>query len=163
MDISWEKIMHKIKKHIKNKKIILIIIAIMLFLISIIFGMPQIVKQIIKKQIENRPIIEYEIKNKIDSKSYQIVVKVNNVNGIESVKYTNSKDKEITINSNGKLIVALDYVAQDNFDYEFKIKVKGEEEKTEILHFEIPRIKGNYTLNNGIYVNEPDLNNYNKN
>ena len=155
--------MHKIKKYIKNKKIILIIIAIMLFLISIIFGIPQITRQIIKRQIENRPIIEYEIKNKIDSKSYQIVVKVNNVNGIESVKYLNSKNKEVQVNSNGKLIVALDYIAQDNNDYEFRIKVKGKDETIETLHFEIPRIKGNYTLNNGIYVNEPDLNNYNKN
>ena len=155
--------MHKIKKHIKNKKIILIIIVIMLFLISIIFGIPQITRQIIKRQIENRPLIEYEIKNKIDSKSYQIVVKVNNVNGIESVKYLNSKNKEVQVNSNGKLIVALDYIAQDNNDYEFRIKVKGKDETIETLHFEIPRIKGNYTLNNGIYVNEPDLNNYNKN
>ncbi len=155
--------MHKIKKYIKNKKIILIIIAIMLFLICIVFGIPQITRQIIKRQIENRPIIEYEIKNKIDSKSYQIVVKVNNVNGIESVKYINSKNKEVQVNSNGKLIVALDYIAQDNNDYEFRIKVKGKDETIETLHFEIPRIKGNYTLNNGIYVNEPDLNNYNKN
>ena len=155
--------MHKIKKYIKNKKIILIIIAIMLFLICIVFGIPQITRQIIKRQIENRPIIEYEIKNKIDSKSYQIVVKVNNVNGIESVKYLNSKNKEVQVNSNGKLIVALDYIAQDNNDYEFRIKVKGKDETIETLHFEIPRIKGNYTLNNGIYVNEPDLNNYNKN
>ena len=153
--------MHKIKKYIKNKKIILIIIAIMLFLICIVFGIPQITRQIIKRQIENRPIIEYEIKNKIDSKSYQIVVKVNNVNGIESVKYLNSKNKEVQVNSNGKLIVALDYIAQDNNDYEFRIKVKGKDETIETLHFEIPRIKGNYTLNNGIYVNEPDLNNYN--
>ena len=155
--------MHKIKKNIKNKKIILIIIVIMLFLICIVFGIPQITRQIIKRQIENRPIIEYEIKNKIDNKSYQIVVKVNNVNGIESVKYINSKNKEVQVNSNGKLTVALDYIAQDNNDYEFRIKVKGKDETIETLHFEIPRIKGNYTLNNGIYVNEPDLNNYNKN
>ena len=155
--------MHKIKKHIKNKKIILIIIVIMLFLICIVFGIPQITRQIIKRQIENRPIIEYEIKNKIDNKSYQIVVKVNNVNGIESVKYINSKNKEVQVNSNGKLTVALDYIAQDNNDYEFRIKVKEKDETIETLHFEIPRIKGKYTLNNGIYVNEPDLDNYNKN
>ena len=31
------------------------------------------------------------------------------------------------------------------------------------MHFEIPRIKGNYTLSKGVYVNEPDLTGYNQN
>lgn len=155
------KIKSKIKMQTKTKKIMLIS-AIMLILICIISGTIQITKQIRKKQLENKPLLEYEIKEKIDSKNYQIVVKVNNKDGIESVKYANSKNKEIQINVNGKLTVALDYVAQDNTDYQFKIKVKGKTETTEILHFEIPRIKGNYTLNNGIYVNEPDLTGYNE-
>ena len=151
----------KIKMQTKTKKIMLII-AIMLLLICIISGTLQITRQIRKKQLENKPLLEYDIKDKIDSKNYQIVVKVNNKDGIESVKYTNSKNKDIQINANGKFVVALDYVVQDNTDYEFKIKVKGKNETTETLHFEIPRIKGNYTLNNGVYVNEPDLTGYNK-
>ena len=151
----------KIKMQAKTKKIMLII-AIMLLLICIISGILQITRQIRKKQLENKPLLEYDIKDKIDSKNYQIVVKVNNKDGIESVKYTNSKNKDIQINANGKFVVALDYVVQDNTDYEFKIKVKGKNETTETLHFEIPRIKGNYILNNGVYVNEPDLTGYNK-
>ena len=157
--------MHKMKTKIRMQtrtKKIMLIIAIMLFSICIISGTFQITKQIKKKQLENKPLIEYEIKDKVDSKNYQIVVKVNNENGIESIKYTNPKNQETQINANGKLTVALDYVVQDNTDYEFKIKVKGKDETTENLHFEIPRIKGNYTLNNGVYVNEPDLIGYNK-
>ncbi len=157
--------MHTIKSKIKMKtktKKIMLIIAVILVLICIISGTLQITRQIKKKQLENKPLLEYDIKDKIDSKNYQIVVKVNNKDGIESVKYTNSKNKDIQINANGKFVVALDYVVQDNTDYEFKIKVKGKNETTETLHFEIPRIKGNYILNNGVYVNEPDLTGYNK-
>ena len=55
------------------------------------------------------------------------------------------------------MTVAIDYVAIDKNDYEFKIKLKDKEEQTEILHFEVPRIAGNYTLINGLYVNEPDV------
>ena len=80
----------KIKMQTKTKKIMLII-AIMLLLICIISGTLQITRQIRKKQLENKPLLEYDIKDKIDSKNYQIVVKVNNKDGIESVKYTNSK------------------------------------------------------------------------
>ena len=53
--------------------------------------------------------------------------------------------------------MAIDYQAEDFHDYNFTIKKSSEEETTETLHFEIPRIKGNYTLVNGVYTNEPDL------
>ena len=157
------KIIEKIKKLSKAKKIIITLVAIVLLSVCIISATIQITKQIKIKQLENKPLLEYEIKQKIDSKRYQILVKVNSTEGIESIKYLNQNNKEIQLNPNGKLKVGIDYVAEDNKDYEFTIKIKGKEEKKETLHFEIPRIQGKYTLNNGLYVNEPDLTGYNEN
>ena len=157
------KIIEKIKKQSKAKKIILILVAIILLSVCIVSATIQITRQIKISQLENKPLLEYEIKQKIDSKKYQILVKVNSTEGIESIKYLNQNNKEIQLNPNGKLTVGIDYVAEDNEDYNFTIKIKGKEEKTETLHFEIPRIQGKYTLNNGLYVNEPDLTGYNEN
>ena len=157
------KIIEKIKKQSKAKKIILILVAIILISVCIVSATIQITRQIKISQLENKPLLEYEIKQKIDSKKYQILVKVNSTEGIESIKYVNQNNKEIQLNPNGKLTVGIDYVAEDNKDYNFTIKIKGKEEKTETLHFEIPRIQGKYTLNNGLYVNEPDLTGYNEN
>ena len=157
------KIIEKIKKQSKAKKIILILVAIILISVCIVSATIQITRQIKISQLENKPLLEYEIKQKIDSKKYQILVKVNSTEGIESIKYVNQNNKEIQLNPNGKLTVGIDYVAEDNEDYNFTIKIKGKEEKTETLHFEIPRIQGKYTLNNGLYVNEPDLTGYNEN
>ena len=157
------KIIEKIKKQSKIKKIILILLAIILLSVCIVSATIQITRQIKIWQLENKPLLEYEIKQKIDSKKYQILVKVNSTEGIESIKYVNQNNKEIQLNPNGKLTVGIDYVAEDNKDYNFTIKIKGREEKTETLHFEIPRIQGKYTLNNGLYVNEPDLTGYNEN
>ena len=157
------KIIEKIKKQSKAKKIILILVAIILISVCIVSATIQITRQIKISQLENKPLFEYEIKQKIDGKKYQILVKVNSTEGIESIKYVNQNNKEIQLNPNGKLTVGIDYVAEDNKDYNFTIKIKGKEEKTETLHFEIPRIQGKYTLNNGLYVNEPDLTGYNEN
>ncbi len=157
------KIIEKIKKQSKIKKIILILLAIILLSVCIVSATIQITRQIKIWQLENKPLLEYEIKQKIDSKKYQILIKVNSTEGIESIKYLNQNNKEIQLNPNGKLTVGIDYVAEDNKDYNFTIKIKGKEEKTETLHFEIPRIQGKYTLNNGLYVNEPDLTGYNEN
>ena len=157
------KIIEKIKKESKAKKIILILVAIILLSVCIVSATIQITRQIKISQLENKPLFEYEIKQKIDGKKYQILVKVNSTEGIESIKYVNQNNKEIQLNPNGKLTVGIDYVAEDNKDYNFTIKIKGKEEKTETLHFEIPRIQGKYTLNNGLYVNEPDLTGYNEN
>ena len=157
------KIIEKIKKQSKAKKIILILVAIILLSVCIVSATIQITRQIKISQLENKPLLEYEIKQKIDSKKYQILVKVNSTEGIESIKYLNQNNKEIQLNPNGKLTVGIDYVAEDNKVYNFTIKIKGKEEKTETLHFEIPRIQGKYTLNNGLYVNEPDLTGYNEN
>ena len=153
-----------IKKLSKKNKIIILVIAIILVASCIIAFTTQIIRKIQIKKLENKPLLEYEIKNKIDSKTYEILIRVNSIDGIENIKYINPKtNDEVQLKVNGKLTVGIDYTAIDKTNYEFKIKINGKSETTENLYFEIPRIKGNYSLNNGLYVNEPDLTGYNKN
>lgn len=160
------KLQNVIKKVFKNKKAtIILILALILIVICItIFTANGIKKQLQKiKELENKPLIEYEIKEETaDDETYKILIKFNSVDGLETVKYFNKDNKEVQLNCHGKHVLALDYVATDRADYEFKIKINGQDEKTEVMHFEVPRIKGTYSLNNGIYVNEPDLSGYTK-
>lgn len=145
-----------------NKKIVIIAIIMLLLASFVIVISTQIIRQIRIKQLENKPLIEYETKEMIDIYNYKIIIKFNSIDGIETIKYINQDSKEVQLNCNGKMTVAIDYIAKDNTDYEFKIKEKDKKEKTEILHFEIPRIKGNYLLVDGIYVNAPDLSGFEK-
>ena len=142
-----------------NKKIMLIVASILLLASFITVITTQIVNQIRIKQLESKSLIEYEIKELMeDGETCKILIKVNSVEGIETIKYISQQtNSEVELKCNGKMTVAIDYVAIDKKDYEFKIKLKDKEEQTEILHFEIPRIAGNYTLINGLYVNEPDV------
>ena len=142
-----------------NKKIMIIVASILLLASFITVITTQIVNQIRIKQLESKSLIEYEIKELMeDGETCKILIKVNSVEGIETIKYISQQtNSEVELKCNGKMTVAIDYVAIDKKDYEFKIKLKDKEEQTEILHFEIPRIAGNYTLINGLYVNEPDV------
>ena len=142
-----------------NKKIMLIVASILLLASFITVITTQIVNQIRVKQLESKSLIEYEIKEFMeDGETCKVLIKINSVEGIETIKYISQQTKnEVELRCNGKMTVAIDYVAIDKNDYEFKIKLKDKEEQTEILHFEVPRIAGNYTLINGLYVNEPDV------
>ena len=46
---------------------------------------------------------------------------------------------------------------QDRVSYDFKLETSTGEKKTLTLDCEVPRIKGNYKLVDGIYVDEPDV------
>ena len=155
------KFQNVIKKVLKNKKatIILILALILIFICITIFAANIIKKQLQKiEELESKSLIEYEIKEQVDDEICKILIKFNSLDGLETVKYTSQKSgDEVQLKCNGKHVLAIDYVAADRTDYEFKIKINGQNEKTEVMHFEIPRIKGTYSLNNGIYVNEPDL------
>ena len=142
-----------------NKKIMIIVASILLLASFITVITTQIVNQIRIKQLESKSLIEYEIKEFMeDGETCKVLIKINSVEGIETIKYISQQTKnEVELRCNGKMTVAIDYVAIDKNDYEFKIKLKDKEEQTEILHFEVPRIAGNYTLINGLYVNEPDV------
>ena len=142
-----------------NKKLIIIIASIFLLASFVIVVTTQIVRQVRIKQLENKPLLEYEIKDLMDDEeTCKILVKVTSAEGIESIKYISQQNQnEVELKCNGKMTVAIDYVAIDKKDYEFKIKIKDKEEQTQVLHFEVPRISGNYTLVDGLYVNEPDV------
>ena len=141
-----------------SKKIVIIVASIIILASFITIATAQIVKQIQIKNLENKPILEYELKKFSDyDENCEILVKINSIDGIETVKYISPKtNKEVELNCNGKMTVAIDFEATDKKNYDFKIKLKGKEEQTETLNFEIPRIDGNYSLSDGIYVNEPD-------
>ena len=95
-----------IKKLSKKNKIIILVIAIILLISCITTFATQIIRQIQIKKLENKPLLEYEIKNKIDSKTYEILIKVNSIDGIESIKYINQKtNNEVEIKANKKLKV----------------------------------------------------------
>ena len=157
-----EKIRQKIKQQSKIKKIIILAIVIILLASCIITLSIQTIKQIKIKQIENKPLLEYEIKDKINRSTYEILIKINSTEGIETVKYINPKtNNEVQLNTNGKMTVGIDYVVEDQKSYDIKIKIKGKEEVTEKINFEIKKVQGNYSLDDGLYVNEPDLTGYN--
>ena len=119
-------IKEKIKKH---KKIVILIIVIILIIACIIPITKIINRQNQIKEIKDKPLLEYEVTKKVENNKYEILVKINNENGIETVKYTNPyTNKETQLNAHNKIIVGIDYVAEDQQDYEFKIKLVGENE-----------------------------------
>ena len=158
-------ILKTITKNLSKKKIIIFAIILLICIISIIMSIgTKIRKQIIKAEMEKKPLLEYEIKNKENNGKYDILVKINSADGLETVKYISEKTKEeVEINCHNKMKIAIDYQVEDLHDYNFIIKKTEQEETTEVLHFEIPRIQGTYSNINGIYSNEPDLTGYNKN
>ena len=158
-------ILKTITKKLSKKKIIIFAIILLICIISIIMSIgTKIRKQIIKAEMEKKPLLEYEIKNKENNGKYDILVKINSADGLETVKYISEKTKEeVEINCHNKMKIAIDYQVEDLHDYNFIIKKTEQEETTEVLHFEIPRIQGTYSNINGVYSNEPDLTGYNKN
>ena len=154
-----KKFYKKIIKNISKKKILIFAIILLICIISIIMSVGISTKnKNIKAQMETKPLLEYEIKNKENNNKYSILVKINSVDGLETVKYTNEKTKEeVKINCHNRMKIAIDYEVEDLHDYNFIIKKSGKEETTEVLHFEIPRIQGVYSKVNGVYANEPDL------
>lgn len=87
------KINIKNKKIAKHKKIIILVITIILILACIIPITNIVVKQNQIKQIQDKPLLEYEITKRTENNKYEILVKINNENGIETVKYLNPYTK----------------------------------------------------------------------
>ena len=116
-------IKNKIIKSTKTKKIAITFIIIILFFACIIPIKNIMVRQNQIKQIKGKPLLEYEVTKKVENNKYEILVKINNENGIETVKYINPyTNKETQLNAHNKIIVGIDYVAEDQKDYEFKME-----------------------------------------
>ena len=158
----------KLKKIKKNKKIILIAIIAILLLIVISFS---VTKNIIKSNKEKTKAEELSkfywetmlfTVNDDYTYTFTCLVTIQELEGIETLKYCQEDGKEITVNGNGKQKIGLDFKALENKDYKFKIKPVGKAEKTEILNAK-RKVSGadTYKLVNGVYVNTPFLENFN--
>ena len=150
--------MQKIKEWLKNiskKKKIIIFIILLLVASCIIIVTTQIVTQIQIKKLEEKSLLEWEILKREGNKC-KILITVTNVEGIETIQFP---DGDI-LYCNNKKTVGIDYEIKDRESYDFIIKSEGNEEKTETIYWEIPKIKGEYILKDGIYLNKPDLTGY---
>ena len=160
------KIKSRLKNLSKKQKISILVIFILILLISAtVLGM-QIVRQIEIRNIQGKQFIEYKTTSVTENEDFfNIVVSVNCAEGLDQITYKNTiTNKDVTINCNNRVSVAFDLVIEDLTDYTFIIKKSGELNGSEYtLHYEAPRIYGEYVLKNGVYVNKPDLTGYNEN
>ena len=158
--------LEKIRKVISNKKIIIILI-ILAICISL-FSIATIIIGNIKRNKEAEKLSDFAWETRLftlnDDYTYNFLglVTVKEVDGIDTITY--QKDgKETVLKCNGKQSVAIDFKAIENTDYEFKIKPVGKSEKKEILNVKRKFSgEGTYKLINGVYVNTPFLENFNK-
>ncbi len=149
-----EKIKQLLKGISKKQKIILIIL--LLIIVSCIATVTiQVVTQIRIKNLEEKPLLEWEIQER-QGDTAKILITVTNVEGIETIQFP---DGDI-LYCNSRKIVGIDYDIEAEVSYDFIIKTEEQEEKTETVYWEIPKIKGDYILKDGIYLNKPDLTGY---
>ena len=73
----------KLIKNLSKKKIIVFAIILLICIISIIMSVGISTRnKKIKAQMETKPLLEYEIKNKENNNKYSILVKINSVDGL---------------------------------------------------------------------------------
>ena len=157
-----------LEKIIKNKKFFLIsIILIITIFISILSIRGIAIRNSNNKmQEEKLSDFSYEIKmftlNDDFSYTFLTLVTIQEMEGIEQIKYMNAKDEEVVLNCNGKSKVAVDIKALENKEYDFKITPLGKNEKTEKLVVK-RKLSGEntYKLVKGVYLNTPFLENFN--
>ena len=145
-----------------NKKIYLMIATVLLVFIVIVSytGITNRIKENRKKEeIKEFEYETYSVSGNIGT----TLITLMNENGLEKVTYTDLNTNEpIEVLPKGKTKFAFDYKMEDRKQYEIKVEFTNGEEKTYIIDYEIPRIKGEYTLVDGMYVNKPDTTRFNK-
>ena len=149
-------ILNKMKQ--LNKKTYLII-GILLVVISLLLINSKTIINRIRENFAKEELIEFEYETYEVSGNIGItVVTLRNKEGIEKVTYLNEETNEpLEIIANGKTVIAFDYRMEDLKQYKVQAELSNGEKKTYTIDYEIPRIKGNYTLIGNTYVNEPDL------
>lgn len=155
-----EKILNRMKK--VNKKVYLIIASLLLVVITILSynGITNRIKE--NRRKEEIKEFEYETYSVSGNVGTALVI-LTNENGLRKVTYTDLNTNEpIEVLPNGKTKFAFDYKMEDRKQYEVKAEFTNGEEKTYIIDYEIPRIKGEYTLVDGVYANKPDTTRVNK-
>lgn len=145
-----------------NKKIYLMIATVLLVFIVIVSytGITNRIKENRKKEeIKEFEYETYSVSGNIGT----TLITLMNENGLEKVTYTDLNTNEpIEVLPKGKTKFAFDYKMEDRKQYEIKVEFTNGEEKTYIIDYEIPRIKGEYVLIDGMYVNKPDTTRFNK-
>ncbi len=140
-----------------NKKIYLMIATVLLVFIVIVSytGITNRIKENRKKEeIKEFEYETYSVSGNIGT----TLITLMNENGLEKVTYTDLNTNEpIEVLPKGKTKFAFDYKMEDRKQYEIKVEFTNGEEKTYIIDYEIPRIKGEYVLIDGMYVNKPDV------
>ena len=145
-----------------NKKIYLMIATLLLVFIVIVSytGITNRIKENRKKEeIKEFEYETYSVSGNIGT----TLITLMNENGLEKVTYTDLNTNEpIEVLPKGKTKFAFDYKMEDRKQYEIKAQFTNGEEKTYIIDYEIPRIKGEYTLVDGTYANKPDITRFSK-
>ena len=152
-----------LKNVIKKKNIFLLLVFLLLVILSYYIVEERISTQMQLQKMEQHELIEFKALQETNdvSDEYNVLVTITNNDGLDKVTYTDNQNRENIINCSGKTSISFDLIAQDEKDYTFKIKKKGQNEKNETKRFEISKIKGNYTEKNGIYAYEPTLSGFN--
>lgn len=138
----------------KKKIFCLLIFSLLIFLI--IFGVENrnyienSFYKLIKK--EDLPEFEYKYYKKMRDAKYMTVLTFRNQNGIKKISYTDENQKETEIDCNGKIEVAIDFLAKNYTSQYFSIQTLSGETLIKELHLEIGN---NYVLPEAdIYVME---------
>ena len=141
-----------------KKKKILIIVLILLCVLIILFTLQKTgVLKNIRDYFKKEEIKEFTYKTYMVSGNKGTALIVwQNEKGIKSITYEEN-EKTMKVNFKGKTKAAIDYEMEDLKTYNFIAEFEDGEQKTYTIDFEIPRIKGEYTLINGTYVNKPDV------
>lgn len=118
----------------------------------------------IKENRKKEEIKEFEYETySVSGNIGTTLITLMNENGLEKVTYTDLNTNEpIEVLPKGKTKFAFDYKMEDRKQYEIKAQFTNGEEKTYIIDYEIPRIKGEYTLVDGTYANKPDITRFSK-
>lgn len=150
--------LQKLNKKQSTKLAFIVIIFSIILIALVTTAVMQINKVIKKSKMQEIREFSYKIYSlNEDFDEAETVVTFQNEKEISSVTYINNENKEITIYPKNKNKVAIDLKMQDFHRYNFKVSFEDSTSNEYTLDFEIPRIKANYSLNNGIYVNEPDV------
>lgn len=149
-----QKMLNIIKLHKKK-----IIIAIFAIIILILLVNSKVIINRINEIFYKEKLVEFEYKTyEVSGDIGTALITIGNENGITSVTYPKEEGKEdFIVYCRGKNKFAFDYNMQDFNTYQFKVNLENGEEKIYTINYEIPRIKGEYVLVDGIYVNKPDV------
>lgn len=124
------------KTHIKK----FFIIFVMFFIFLLIIVSTQKIKRVTTKKDflkAESESINYEIKKVFDQKC-NILVKINNEEGIEKIKYLNEEGTEIELSCYNKTSIGIDITAQNNYTYYFDVTKVGGTQKVESITVKLP-------------------------